>query len=32
MSEVIIAISILALIIFGFWCIASSEVNKSKWK
>jgi len=32
MSEVLTAITILALIIIGFWCIASSEVNKSKWK
>jgi hypothetical protein len=32
MSELVTAISILALIIVGFWWIASSEVNKSKWK
>jgi len=32
MSEVLTAITILALIVIGFWCIASSEVNKSKWK
>jgi hypothetical protein len=32
MSEMFVAICILALIIVGFWWIASSEVNKSKWK
>lgn len=32
MSEILVAILILGLIIVGFWWIASSEVNKSKWK